>query len=283
MDLEQVKAKVFPQKTVAYSARDTILYALSVGAGEDPLDEVDLRFVYEPRLKALPTLACVLASPGFWMQDPVLKMDCVRLLHGEQSVEMRKPLPAEGVVKANFRIVGVKDGGPEKGATVYLDRELSDEAGELLCTARTTYVFRGDGGCGDFGETQPNAAPLPDREPDRRLEIATLPRQALIYKLNGDPNPLHVDPAVARKAGFDRPILHGLCTMGLACRGLVRSYCDGDPDRLVDMFVRFASPMYPGETIRLECFEEGTRVRFRARAVERDVVILDRSTVTLRG
>jgi len=283
MNYEALRAKDFGSVPHAYTAKDTMLYALGVGAGADPLDETDLRFVTEKDLVALPTMSCVLATPGFWMTDPALGIDHVRLLHGEQAIEIRKPIPPEGCMMPAFRAVGAKDRGEGKGATLYFEKLLRDEAGDEVAVVRSTYMLRGDGGCGNYGEAFQASPPMPERAPDRAIEIPTLDRQALLYRLNGDYNPLHSDPAVARQAGFDKPIMHGLGSMGMVCHSLVRAFCGGDPERVAAMSLRFASPFYPGETMAVECFEEGTSIRFRAKAVERDRVVLDLGVFSVRG
>ena len=275
MNLDKLKGKAFDSITHSYGAKDTMLYALGVGAGDDPLDPVDLRFTYEKDLVALPTMVCVLASPGFWMRDPELGIDWVRLLHGEQAIELYKPLPPEGCVHSRYRVIGVRDRGADKGATLYFEKLLTDDEGMTISAVRSTYVLRGDGGCGDYGEALEPLAPISDRAPDQVIEIATSPRQALLYRLNGDYNPLHADPEAAKRAGFDRPIIHGLGSMGIVCHALVRGYCAGDPAQVAAMSLRFASPFFPGETMTLECFEEGRSIRFRAKAKERDRVVLD--------
>ncbi len=275
MNFEALQAKDFGHARHAYTAKDTMLYALGCGAGEDPMDEGDLRFVAADDLVALPTMVSVLATPGFWMTDPAVEIDHVRLLHGEQAIRLLKPLPAEGCVTPSFRALGVKDRGEGKGATMYFEKRLVDEAGEELAVVHSTYMLRGDGGCGNHGEHLDAPPPMPERAPDRVIEVPTLARQALLYRLNGDPNPLHWDPAVARAAGFDRPIMHGLGTMGIACHALVRAFCGDDPVRVTAMSLRFASPFYPGETMALECFEEGATVRFCATAKERGQKVLD--------
>lgn len=278
MNLEALIAKNFGSTPQTYTAKDTMLYALGVGAGADPMDSVDLRFVTQNGLVALPTMTCPLASPGFWMTDPAIGIDHVRFLHGEQYIELFKPLPPAGTVVPEYRVTGVKDRGADKGATMAFEKLLRDADGTPLATVRSVYVMRGDGGCGDYGETPASPLPLPDRAADRTITVPTLARQALLYRLNGDYNPLHSDPDVARKAGFDRPIMHGLGSMGIVCHALVCAYCDGDPTRVTAISLRFASPFFPGETIALQCFEEPDSVRFRAKAVERDKVVLDLGT-----
>jgi acyl dehydratase len=278
MDIDKIRTMAIDPIIQSYDQRDTILYALGLGYGADPLDERELRFVYEEGLRCLPSYANILCHPGFWAQDPQFGIDWVKILHAEQDLVMHAPLPATGAIRGEYRVAGLEDKGEGRGALLHQEKHLFDDAtGDHLATVRSTLFLRGDGGKGGFGSAMPPAQPVPDRAPDRVVEIATLPRQALIYRLSGDWNPLHADPAIARKAGFDRPILHGLCTKGLANRAILSSYCDNDVARFGSMFVRFSKPVMPGETIRFEFFEEGGgALRFRAVAAERDVVVLDR-------
>ncbi|MEJ0026326.1 MAG: MaoC/PaaZ C-terminal domain-containing protein [Rhizomicrobium sp.] len=276
MHLERLTQKVFPDVLQAYTAKDVMLYAVGVGAGADPTDRGELKYVYERDLAPIPTIASVLAYPGFWLQDPALEIDWLRLLHGEQSIEVHRPLKAEGSVKGQFRVIGVEDKGKDRGATIFFEKRIVDAQTELpICTVRSTYFLRSDGGCGSFGERLTPPSALGDAL-DKTVVLPTLPRQAILYRLNGDYNPIHIDPAAAAKAGFDRPILHGLCTMGFACRGLINAVCDGEPSRVRSMFVRFSQPVLPGETIQLEFSEAPGGVRFRARVLERNIVCLDR-------
>lgn len=282
MKLEKLLARSFPTVTESYTPKDVMLYALGVGAGADPMDKRELRYVYEADLKPIPSIASILGYPGFWLRDPALETDWLKLLHGEQYLEFHKPLGAAGEVRGDFRVIGVADKGPDKGAIVYFEKMISDARdGSPICSVRSTYFLRGDGGCGEYGERLEAASPLPDRAPDQVLDLPTLARQALIYRLSGDYNPIHADPAAAAEAGFAQPILHGLCTMGIVCRGLANAVCESDPDRLKSMAVRFSSPVFPGETIRLEIFAEAAEIRFRASVVERDLLVLDRGRATL--
>jgi acyl dehydratase len=265
-----------------YDVRDTILYALGLGYGSDPVDPAQLQFVYEQGLKTVPSFSCVLAHPGFWLQQPEYGADWVKILHAEQAFEMHAPLPTNGAVRGEYSIAGLEDKGTEKGALMHQIKTIYDQSdNRKLATVRSTLFLRGDGGQGGFGARISPPAPLPDRAPDRVFDVGTTPQQALIYRLSGDLNPLHADPEIARKAGFPAPILHGLCTNGLACRALISAYCDDQPDRLASMFVRFSSPTMPGETIRMEFFEEADGLRFRARSLERDIVVLDRASATV--
>jgi acyl dehydratase len=265
-----------------YSKRDTILYALGLGYGSDPLDASELPFVYEGDLKIVPSFVNLLCHPGFWAQKPEFGIDWVKVLHAEQDFRMHASLPPEGTLRGEYSVRAIEDKGDGRGALLHQDKELFDEAtGQHIATVRSTLFLRGDGGQGGYGDPPAPAASLPDRAPDRSVSIATLPRQALIYRLSGDWNPLHADPAIAAKAGFAAPILHGLCTNGIACRAAISAYCDGDPTRIKGMFTRFSKPVMPGETIRVDFFEEKDAVRFRAVVEERGETVLDRCSVVL--
>jgi acyl dehydratase len=258
-----------------YGTARTILYALGVGAGAEA-SESDLPLVYERHLKALPMMAVVLAADGPWMTDPRAAITCTHVLHGEQRLEIHRPLSAEGELIGQTSIEGLYDKGP-KGAVLALKRELRDAAtGVLMATVRSSAFLRADGGFGGSSEGQPPPHSIPDRPPDTSFSIATRLDQALIYRMSGDFNPLHVDPAVARQAGFERPILHGLCSYGIAGRAIIKALCGGDPRRLRRLDVRFSTPVYPGETLVTEIWlEEGHRAAFRVKVAERDVVALN--------
>jgi acyl dehydratase len=275
MNLNALRDHRFPLQRVTYTDRDTILYALSVGVGADPLDANQLRLAYEKNLASLPTMAAVLAHPGMWVAEPQFEVNYLKLLHGEQNLTVHAPLPPQGELDASYRVVAVVDKGAEKGALAYFEKELRNAAnGELLCTVSSTLFLRADGGAGSFG-TPPPA--LPTGEPgkvDFTDEIATKIDSALLYRLNGDRNPIHVDPAAAAKAGFTRPILHGLCTYGAVGYMLVRTVCGHDPARLRSLGVRFSSPVYPGETIRIEGSRTAEGVYFNATVPARQQPVL---------
>ena len=262
-----------------YTARDVILYALGVGMAQDPMDRDELRYVVEGDLRVLPSMAAVLAYPGFWIRDnPKLGIDPVRLVHGEQSVTLHQPLPAGGTVVGRTRVTRVVDKGAGKGALVQSEKRITDAAsGALLATCESVTFCRADGGFsanggGDAPGDPPQATPT--TAPELVLDMQTRPEAALLYRLSGDYNPLHSDPDVAAAAGFPRPILHGLATYGAACHGLVKGFCGYDPARLKSISARFSSPAYPGDLIRLECWKLGDEVAFRARAPARNVVVL---------
>ncbi len=280
IDYEKTKAWRSADVRHAYTTRDTILYALGLGAGQNPTDAAELRLTYERELVALPTMAAVLASPGFWMRDrQELGIDFVKLVHGEQAVTLHRPLPAAGTLIGRSRVTRIVDKGEGKGALVSVEKVLTDEAdGAPVATTEQTLFLRGDGGFSRNGGGDEPAAPppaTPERAPEVVLDLTTRPESALIYRLSGDINPLHVDPGFAAKAGFPRPILHGLATYGVACRAIVKAFCDNDPKRLKRFSARLTSPVFPGETLRVEAWrsDEG-EAAFRCRVVERDLVVL---------
>jgi len=281
IDYEKTKAWRSGEVRHGYTAKDTILYALGLGIGSDPMDANQLRFVYEKDLEALPTMAAVLASPGSWMRDrKELGIDFLKLVHGEQGVTIHAPLPVAGTVVGESRVTRIVDKGEGKGAVLHVEKSLKDEAsGQLLATAEQVLFLRGDGGFsgGSGGDAPAPALPAPpDTAPDAVLELPTRPEAALVYRLSGDLNPLHADPVVAGKAGFPKPILHGLATWGHAARGIVQLYCDHEPTRLRSIRARLTSPVYPGETLVLDCWRAGAdEIAFRARVKERDVVVLN--------
>jgi acyl dehydratase len=275
MNLHALRDHRFPRQRVSYTDRDTILYALTVGVGADPLDANQLRLAYEKNLASLPTMAAVLAHPGMWLAEPQFEINYLKLLHGEQNLTVHAPLPPQGELDASYRVVAVVDKGVEKGALAYFEKELRNAGnGELLCTVSSTLFLRADGGAGSFG-TPPPALPTGELgKVDFTDEIATKIDSALFYRLNGDRNPIHVDPAAAAKAGFTRPILHGLCTYGAVGYMLVRTVCGHDPARLRSLGVRFSSPVYPGETIRIEGSRMEEGVYFNATVPARQQLVL---------
>lgn len=260
----------------AFTRRDTCLYALGVGACQDPAWSEELQYVFEERLQALPTMAVVLAYPGFWQREPQYGMDWKRILHAEQSIEIHEPLPVEGVVRGELRIDAIIDKGAEKGALLYTTRQVFDDASNRhLASVRQVSFLRGDGGHGGSPGDAPKPHSVPVREADASCSMVTRPEQALIYRLSGDYNPLHADPEVAREAGLQRPILHGLCSFGIAGRGLLRTLCGNEPARLRRMDCRFTAPVYPGDTLELRVWNESaSTAAFQVRSVERDVVVL---------
>jgi len=288
-DPQRLLARPFAPIEQVYDDRDTRLYALGVGLGHDPLDAGQLRYVFGgaegESLRALPTMANVLAYPGFWASQGDTGIDWRRLVHAEQEIALHQPLPARGRVTGRNRISALWDRGEGKGAFLQQQREVRDAAtGTLLATVTQLSLLRGNGGFGDGGSEGAPPAPhaVPERAPDAVCDLSTVPQAALIYRLSGDLNPLHADPAVARAAGFERPILHGMATMGVAAHAVLRALLDYDDSRFAAMRVRFTAPAFPGDTLRTELWVDGSVVSLRTTAVERGAVVLNNARVDLR-
>lgn len=259
----------------AWTNQETMLYALGVGMGADPMDEKELAFVYERNLKALPSFASVIRSRPVTSTGPEARMQLnpVLIVDGERNITFHKPVPAEAKIKTKGRVLGVFDKGP-KGAVVVNETVITDEAGDPIATIQSALVARGDGGFGGPAEGQPEPHTVPTRAPDRSVDMVTAPGQALIYRLSGDRNPLHADPEFAKRAGFPRPILHGLCTYGITCRAVLQTYADYDAAAFKSHAARFSSPVFPGETITVDLWQDGPVISFEARIKERGVTCI---------
>lgn len=251
---------------VDYSHKDSRLYALTIGMGADPLFEPELDFVTDRKgFKVVPSMACIFADVIMDLTQ-ACKLDRPELaLHGQQKLELLRPLPGAAQLEITGSIPALYDRGPDKGAEIHMQAEVRI-LGETDPLYRATYVTiaRGDGGFG--GQPPPVRAArrqIPGRAPDQTLTVQTRPDQALFYSLNGDPNPIHVQPRIARKAGFERPILHGLCTYGMACRALLATCADYDPDRIRTFDARFTAPVTPGDELVFEFWQEGSAVIFQ--------------------
>jgi acyl dehydratase len=273
---EQLMAARIPEIEQRYGWRDCALYSLGIGIGLDPMDEADLPFVDESRLKVHPAMANVLGYPGFWQRDPAFGLDWTKIVHGEHAFRLHRSLPAEGHVRGVSRIVDLVDKGEGRGALVFVEREITDIAtGECLATVNQTIFCRGDGGFNGPARTLPAPRPIPQRAPDDKVLAPTSPQSALIYRLSGDYNPLHSNPAAARAAGFERPILHGLATFGVTCHALMKALCGGEPAAVRAMSGRFSAPVFPGETLSVEVWREGSGATFRATVTERAAVVVN--------
>jgi acyl dehydratase len=285
MNLDHVIARRFEPILQRYDWRDSALYALGLGIGDDPLDEDELSYVYEGRdQRAVPSMCVTLGWPPLWIAEPQMGIAWKQALHGEQCLTLHRPLAASGSIRADHRVSAIEDKGPGRGALIYFDTELFDAAsGERLASLRATEFMRGDGGCGNYGTPAGKTTPIDaGAKPSASITYRTPRQAALLYRLvSRDYMPIHADPAVAHEAGFDRPISHGLNTMGLACRAILKRYASGHPERISAMAVRFVSPAFPGDVIRIEMFEQGDIIRFRAWAVERQVLVLDRGECRL--
>ena len=283
IDYERLKSWPIPDQVNAYDERDCMLYAMGLGYGADPLDASELPFVFERDLRVVPSLFTVIGAPGAWATDPGTGIDWMQILHGEHRMTLHGLPPANGVLRSQTRVASVVDKGVGRGALVITERTISDSAtGERLATIEHTSFCRADGGIGRSDEAPPALPPTPETAPDISVSLPALPSAALLYRLNGDRNPIHADPVAARKAGFDRPILHGLCTYGVAAAELVRHVCDHDPSRLVHLEARFSAPVYPGERLSTEIWIEGDSVHFSTSVPARSARVLSngRAVVT---
>ncbi|MCK1592257.1 MaoC family dehydratase [Bradyrhizobium sp. 169] len=266
-----------------FTVKDTMFYALSVGLAYSPLDPAMLEFVYEKTLKALPTMGVVLAHPGNWMVSMNTGIDYLKVVHGEQGLIVHKSLPTEGAVVGKTRVIGVADKGEGRGALIFVERDIADKAtGEKLVTVTDTTFARGDGGCGSAGSAGPKPHAIPERNPDIVCDLPTMNQMGLIYRLNADYNPLHADPGVAERAGFEKPILHGLATYGVAGHAVLKEACGYDPARLRTLSGRFTAPVYPGETFRTEIWIDVDVASFRTKSIERDVVAINNGRADIR-
>jgi acyl dehydratase len=265
-----------------YTERDTMLYALALGFGSDPLNETELRFVYEKDLRAVPTLATVVAW-GAGVSTQQLGVNYAMVLHGEEEIIFHRPIAPSGAIISDSGVAEVYDKGEGKGALVVRRTVLRDEAdGAPIATIYRGIFARADGGCGGAKGGAPVPHPMPARIPDMSLEYQSRPDQAAIYRLCGDRNPLHIDPAAAAKAGFKAPILHGLCNYGVTCRAVLEAYCDFDPIRIASHAVRFSSPFYPGETLKVDLWRDGDIVSFEASVPARGVTVIKNGKTVLR-
>ncbi|HEY2178681.1 MAG TPA: MaoC/PaaZ C-terminal domain-containing protein [Caulobacteraceae bacterium] len=277
-------------RTFTYGDKDVMLYALGIGLGADPLDARELAFVYEKGLKVVPTAATVLAARGRATRAEsslpqglrVSQINYLMVVHGEQKVELHRPLPAEGTFTAASRTIGAYDKGKDKGAVVINETVWTNEAGEKVATLTGSTFARGDGGFGGPSEGAPVPHAVPNRKADMSLDFRTRADQALLYRLNGDRNPLHSDPDVARMAGFERPILHGLCTYGITCRAVLAGITDYDAQAIASHEARFSAPVFPGDTITVDLWRDGETISFEARVKDRDVTVIKNGKTVLR-
>jgi acyl dehydratase len=223
-------------------------------------------------------MALTLAHPGFWLSDPRSGVDASGVLHADQEVELLARLPTDGVVHSRSRIVALIDKGPGKAALLRTETWIEDHEGIALARLlRTTFIRNGGGFGGENEPPHPLRVP-PNHDPEHIVDLPTRPEQALLYRLNGDLNPLHAAPDAAREAGFERPILHGLCTMGIVCHALLRALADYDDSRLRTIRLRFCGVVLPGETLRTEIWSDGS---FRARVIERNAIVVDDGAAVL--
>ena len=283
IDVDKARGAELRGLDYSWSEEDVILYNLGVGAGNPPTDPAELKYAYEADLCAVPTFATI---PPFGMMMSLgsvegIDIDLSRILHGDHTLTVHAPLPTSGRVSQTGRVADVYDKG--KGALIVIEVVSTlEETGEPLFTNRSGIYVRGEGGFGgDRGPAAANRAP--DRDPDHVVESSTLPQQALLYRMaSGDKNPLHADPGFAVFAGFDRPILHGLCTYGIVCKAVVESALGGSPETVETYTARFTGHVFPGETLITNVWDEGGRYLVEAGAKERETRVLSNAVVTTR-
>ena len=258
----------------SWTSKDALLYAVGVGAGyPDPLEELPFTTENSKDVKqqVLPTFAVIIAAGGGAMRN-VGSFNPVMLVHGEQGIKLHKPIPVQGKIKVTSKITGIYDKG--SGAVIASSAEAVDaETGEPMMTTTSSAFIRGEGGFGgDRGPSGPRNV-APDRKPDHEMTLQTKPDQALIYRLSGDRNPLHADPWFAKAAGFEKPILHGLCSYGFTGRALLHALCNSDPSRFKSMEARFSKPVYPGDALTVSMWVDGNEAIFRTSVG--DTVVID--------
>jgi acyl dehydratase len=282
IDVSKALGASLPDGASTWGPDDVMLYHIGVGAGVPATDPNELEYTYEQNLKVLPSFGVI---PVFGtlmgvMNVPGVQINPMMILHGEQDLEIHKPIPTSAKATHAAKVVEIWD--REKGASIVLEAKTTDESGEPLFTNRFSVYVRGEGGFGGDRGPRPGNLP-PEREPDVVVERATLPQQALLYRLSGDKNPLHADPSFAAMGGFDKPILHGLCTFGIVCKAVVDNVLDGDVTKVARYQVRFAGVVYPGETIVTNVWKEGDQLLIRALVKEREAPALTNAAITVRS
>jgi acyl dehydratase len=277
IDIESLTGRDAVTSRRVYTRRDASLYAQSIGFGSDPLDELELDFVSDrPTFKSVPTMASIFADVILELTHACQLQHPELALHGEQKLEIFSPLPDMAELEIQGSIAAVYDRGPQRGAEIHMAAEARLQ-GESALLYRATYVTiaRGDGG---FGGDEPDRSVdnkrIPARAPDKVWKFPISRNQALLYSLNGDPNPIHTQPRIAKRAGFEKPIMHGLGTYGMACRAVIMTYCDGDPSVMKSFDVRFSAPVFPGDTLLIDMWRLDDGVAFQGRIPDRDVVVL---------
>jgi acyl dehydratase len=283
LNYERIMAYRPPDIAVNYGERECILYALGIGIGMDPMDPGALKFVYERAgLQAFPTMAVVLGWPGR-MTDPAFGIDEKLVVAGDLKVVLHRPLAAQARLTSRPRVKEVIDKGPGGAAIVLNTRDLIAEDGTSVATVDSSTFARKHGGFGGKVTETPPPPAVPQTAPEKICDLPTPPNLALLYRLNGDENPLHADPERAKVAGFERPILHGAASFGIAAHAVLRSVADYRPERLASIEARFSKPVFPGDTIRTEMWQQGERVAFQCRVVGRNDIVLSNGLAVLRG
>jgi acyl dehydratase len=283
LNYERIMAHRYPEIAVDYGARECILYALGIGLGMHPVEPGELKFVYERAgLEAFPTMAVVLGWPGR-MRDPAFGVDERLVVAGDLKVVLHRPLEPQARLTSRPRIKEVIDKGPGNAAIILNMRELFGADGRPVATVESSTFARKHGGFGGKVTEAPAPPAVPQTPPEQICDLPTPPNLALLYRLNGDENPLHADPERARVAGFERPILHGAASFGVAAHAVLRTVADYSARRLAGIEARFSKPVFPGDTIRTEIWRRGDRVSFQCRVPGRDGIVLSNGLATLRA
>ena len=279
IDVEGALGSSLPSRQFSWDEDRVILYHLGLGAGAPPTDPLELSYTYEGNLSVLPSFGTVAAYSSMATLSMARGVDInwALLLHGEQDLEIHRPIPRSGEVTSQPRIAHIYDKG--RAALIVVEITSTDNrSGEVLFVNRSSLFVRGEGGWGgDSGPKASNHAPA--RVPDHVVRSATLPQQALLYRLSGDKNPLHADPAFAALGGFDSPILHGLCTYGVVCKAAVDTVLEGDPERAARYQARFTGVVFPGETVVTRMWEEDDKVLLEAEVEERNATVLSNAAL----
>ena len=275
LDVSRLLAFEIPDVDDRCEADGSVLYALGVGAGLAP-DINELSLLFEDRLQLLPTMALVLGTRGFWPMLPGSGLDWRSILHGEQSLVLHRPLRLGESLRGSTRVVDIADKGEGRSALIRAEKTLHAAGEELVATALETWVVRGAGGFGGARDlTEAPVHVVGEGPADIDVSLPTALSQAATYRLTGDRNPLHVDVETARAAGFDRPILHGLSTLGVIGRAIIHGVCHGEASRLAGIHARFTAPVYPGETLRILIWTTAKQLSFRCHVIERDLLAVE--------
>jgi acyl dehydratase len=282
LNYERILARRAGLLDASTDERTCILYALGIGIGMDPTDAEQIKFVHERELVVFPTVASVLGWPGR-LTNPAFGVDTRMVVAASLKVVLHRPLRTREALTSDPRVVEIVDKGPGKHAILQSARTLVAPDGTVVVTVENNSIARGHGGFGGRVTDAPEPPPTPERTPDAACDLPTPPNLALIFRLMGDENPLHVDPDSARKSGFPRPILHGAATFGIAAHAVLRTCADYDAARLAAIEARFSRPVFPGETIRTEMWRDGSDIAFRCRVAERDELVLTNGWAKLRG
>lgn len=281
---ELVLGYQFEPSEVKYTSRDACLYALGIGFSENPVDSLELKFTYEgaENFIVFPTYGISFAFSFLPKlgEIPGLEFERMMLLHGEQYFELFHPLPRKAKIKNVAKISQVLDKG--SGVVLVIDVDGLDESGRKLISNQFNVFIRGLGNYGGHRGEKAKKVLIPDRPPDAVETQKTLPQQALFYRLSGDKNPLHADPDQAAKGGFDKPILHGLCTFGFSTRAVLKNFAGYNTDRLQSVQARFSSHVFPGETLRTEMWEEEDEILFVTKTLERNIIVLKNALLKLK-